>query len=224
LDLALETYQSERKFKKTTRRKKAKPKDLCDLFIRLTLTKNKVFVFVGERKHPEKLYRRGVSLKTSSVRRSLSNAYAPEAKTSAYQNALLASLEMETKNDHECVLLNQDHLITEVRVGNIFIVRKSKEAASKQPLLMTPPTVGILDGITRRFVIRCALQSGIQVREIPLTRHEVFNAAEAFLTNTSWEILPVASLDGRFIGGRIPGPVTVKLQGGFRKKVEEECL
>src|SRR5207237_1009643 len=126
-------------------------------------------------------------LRTSNVRRSLSHASPPQAKTSAYQNALLATL--EPSPGYEWVFLDQSGFVTEVRIGNLFII--------KGKMLATPPTTGILNGVTRRFVIELALQAGLKVREVPLTRHEIYNADEAFLTNTSWEILPVRELDGR---------------------------
>jgi branched-chain amino acid aminotransferase len=62
----------------------------------------------------------------------------------------------------------------------------------------------------------------MQVREVPLTRHEFFNADEAFLCNTSWEILPVRELDGRAIGSGKPGPITLKLHRCFKRRVQED--
>jgi branched-chain amino acid aminotransferase len=158
------------------------------------------------------------------VRRSLSNASPPEAKTSAFQNGVLAALEPNPAGAYEDLFLDMNGYVTEVRIGNLFIVDAHA--------LLTPPTAGILNGITRRVVIECARRAGIPVREVPLTRHDVYNAREAFLTNTSWEILPVSSLDGRKIGGAstdrptdgpVPGPVTAKLHRIFKQKVAQEC-
>ena len=184
-----------------------------DAFVRLTWWQNRIWVMVGRRKHPEAIYRRGVVLKTSPVKRSHSNASPPEAKTTAYQNALLASLEPRDEKIYEWLFLDANGYVTEVRIGNLFLIRDG--------IAFTPPIPGILNGITRRVVIECALQAGMGVKEIPLARHEVFNADEAFLTNTSWEILPVRELDGRRIGSRCPGPVTLKLHNLFKRKTEE---
>ena len=197
LDLALDAFRKEHP-------------EAGDLFIRLMLWRKEVRVMIGERIHPPALYEKGASLKTSPVRRSLSNASPPEAKTSAYQNAAFASLEPKTPAVFEWLFLDNSGTVTEVRTGNLFL--------AKDGSLATPPTAGILDGVTRRFVIECARKIGIPVRETPLTRHDVFNAGEAFLTNTSWEILPVAELDGRRIGRTVPGPVTLKLRQIFRQR------
>lgn len=184
------------------------------VFIRMTLWPygsehgGILLVSITHRKHPPGLYKHGVVLRTSSVRRSLSHASPPQAKTSAYQNALLATL--EPSPGYEWIFLDQSGFVTEVRIGNIFLI-KNKE-------LVTPPTPGILNGVTRRFVIECARQAKLAVREIPVMRHDVYNADEAFLTNTSWEILPVRELDGRKVRGPIPGPLTQKLHKLFKKK------
>jgi branched-chain amino acid aminotransferase len=190
-----------------------------DLFIRLAWWPfgapggSLLTVTITHRKHPADLYKNGVILRTSNVRRSLSHAAPPQAKTSAYQNALLATL--EPSPGYEWVFLDQAGFVTEVRIGNLFIVKKNR--------LLTPPTTGILNGVTRRFVIESAHQAGVEVKETPLTRHEIYNADEAFLTNTSWEILPVRELDGRSTGRKIPGPVTRKLHKIFKKKAAA-CL
>ena len=199
LELALQTFRREEpEFAKEG-----------DLFIRLSLFQKRIFVMVGIRVHAPELYRCGVALKTSPVTRSLSNASPPEVKTSSYQNAVLASLEPSGPETYEWLFLNRSGYVTEVRIGNLFIV--------KDHVLLTPPCLGILHGVTRRFVIKCGLALQLKVREVPLTRHEIFNADEAFLTNTSWEILPVRELDSRPIGKKIPGPVTLKLMRQFKR-------
>lgn len=186
-----------------------------DVFIRLTLWRDQIFVMVGSRSHPGSFYERGVALRTSPVRKNLTHASAPEAKTSDYQNAILATLEPSSGGTYEWLFLDSNGFVTEVRIGNLFMI--------KDGVLRTPPARGILNGVTRRFVIECAPQAGMEVEETPLTRHDVFNAEEAFLTNTSWEILPVSELDGRRIGQKVPGPGTQKLHRVFRQNILKEC-
>lgn len=204
LQTALDAYQKERH-------------PTGDLFLRITLIQNQIWVLVGERRHAKSLYEKGVRLKTSPVRRSLSNAAPPEAKTSAYHNAFLAALEPRPEGIYEWLFLDREGYVTEVSIGNLFIVRTQ---AAKE--LWTPPEPGILNGVTRRFVIKCARCLGIPVKEVPLMRHDVYQAPEAFLTNTSWEILPVAELDGRSLRQTVPGPMTRKLQSYFRQQVQKE--
>ena len=43
------------------------------------------------------------------------------------------------------------------------------------------------------------------MREIPLTKHDVYIADECFLTGTAAEVVPVVKVDGRTIGDGKPG-------------------
>ena len=51
----------------------------------------------------------------------------------------------------------------------------------------------------------------LKVSEPNLTRYDLFNADECFLTGTGAEIMPVVKIDGRVIGTGKPGPITRKL-------------
>lgn len=194
-----------------------------DVAVRLTLYEDSVFVMIGMRKHPDRLYEKGIALKTSPVRRSLSNASYPESKTTAYQNAVLASVEPRPEGIYEWLFVDREGYISEVRTGNIFLVEKPSSSLSGRITLLTPPTTGILNGLTRQFVIKYALRAGYEVRPCPLTRHELYNASESFLTNTSWEILPVVRVDGRLIGTGRPGRITQKLHRMFHPLAKKEC-
>jgi branched-chain amino acid aminotransferase len=78
--------------------------------------------------------------------------------------------------------------------------------------LFTPPlSAGALYGITRRVVMDLAAQSGLKVSEPILTRYDLFNADECFLTGTGAEVVPVVKIDGRVIGTGKPGPITEDL-------------
>ena len=85
-------------------------------------------------------------------------------------------------------------------------------------MLLTPPIdAGILEGVTREAVIELARESGSEVREIALTRHDVYMADECFLTGTAAEVIPVVKVDGRLIGDGKPGPVTRELIERFQR-------
>ncbi|MEI7750655.1 MAG: aminotransferase class IV [Candidatus Omnitrophota bacterium] len=197
-----------------------------ECYVRLTLWEGQTFAILGSREHPQELYEKGVALKTASFPRGGPNAFPWQVKASAYQQAILASTEPHSDKIYEWVFLDQGGLLTETRVGNFFIIqycstypRGSEKGGAR---LLTPPEHGILNGVTRRFVIKCALKLGMQVREVPLTRHEFFNADEAFLCNTSWEVLPVRELDGRAIGTGKPGPITLELHRFFKRRVQQD--
>jgi branched-chain amino acid aminotransferase len=101
-------------------------------------------------------------------------------------------------------MLNAEGFVAECTADNIFIIKNGD--------LMTPPlSAGALYGITRGTVMDIASQSGIKVSEPTLTRYDLFNADECFLTGTGAEIMPVVKIDGRVIGNGKPGLLTRKL-------------
>jgi branched-chain amino acid aminotransferase len=72
-------------------------------------------------------------------------------------------------------------------------------------------SAGALYGITRGVVLDLAREAGMMVSEPDLTRYDLFNADECFLTGTGAELIPVVKIDGRVIGSGKPGPVTRSL-------------
>jgi branched-chain amino acid aminotransferase len=98
--------------------------------------------------------------------------------------------------------------VAECTGDNIFLVRGGQ--------LLTPPTdAGILEGITRAAVMELATSAGITVRELSLSRHDVYVADECFLTGSAAEVIPVVKVDDRPIGEGTPGPVTRDLMRRF---------
>ena len=90
-------------------------------------------------------------------------------------------------------------------------------------MMVTPPCwLGLLAGITRDVLFELAAHLSLPIREAPLTRHDVYNAEEAFLSSTLKEVLAVTWVDGRRIGTGRPGPVTQQLRRAFRQLVRQE--
>lgn len=194
--------------------------------VRLTLFEERIFVILGSRPIAPKLYQEGVALKTASFPRGSGNAFPYQVKAAAYQQAVLASTEPNPEKAFDWLFLDRGNYLTETRVGNFFIVTYRSTHPGRMEkggaVLLTPPEHLILNGVTRRFVIKCALELRFRVQETPLTRHDFFNADEAFLSNTSWEILPVRELDGRRIGPGKPGPVTLELRRFLKKRIQHD--
>lgn len=165
--------------------------------------------------HPEELYQNGVRLKTAVMRRSLSRAQDPQIKASQFMTGVLASIDETGERAHELIFIGAGESgLSEGTVSNLFIVKGKR--------LLTPPaSSGILRGVTRRLVMDLAKKRGFEMVETPLTRHDVYVANECFITNTSSEILPVVSLDGRVIGTGRPGEITKILSVDFKKNTRE---
>jgi branched-chain amino acid aminotransferase len=159
--------------------------------------------------YPPEFYERGLNIVTVPTTRNLHNAVNPAIKSLNYLNNILAKIEAINAGCEEAVMLNAEGFVAECTGDNLFIVKNGE--------LFTPPlSAGALYGITRRTVMELAQESGIPASEPNLTRYDLFNADECFLTGTGAEIVPVVKIDGRVIGNGKPGAVTRKLVEEYR--------
>ena len=158
--------------------------------------------------YPVEYYERGLDIITVPTVRNLHSALNPAIKSLNYLNNILAKIEANNAGCEEAIMLNAEGFVAECTGDNLFIVK------GKQ--LLTPPLyAGALYGITRGVVIELAGQDGLAVSETNLTRYDLFNADECFLTGTGAEVIPVVKIDGRQIGTGQPGPVTQSLVGKY---------
>lgn len=141
------------------------------------------------------------------------------AKTHNYLNGILARAELRSKGDDEsgvadeALLRDLEGYVAEGTTSTLFFVRDG--------VLHTPSTDrDVLPGITRRIVLELAAEEGLEVREGAYEVETVRDAAEAFLTNRTWELRPIGTLDGRDIGG---GPITDLLSRRYDERVERAC-
>ena len=77
--------------------------------------------------------------------------------------------------------------------------------------VISPYPAGSASDTVTRVVMELAATAGLKVSESNLTRYDLFNANECFLTGTAAELMPVVKIDGRVIGAGTPGPVTGNL-------------
>lgn len=97
-------------------------------------------------------------------------------------------------------ILVKDGYITEGAASNVFIV--------KNGIVKTPPKDGsLLPGITRDLVVELLTESGIPCEEVAIKEIELKQADEIWITSSTWEIVPVISLDNNPVGTGRPGEV-----------------
>ncbi len=173
----------------------------------------RLVLFLREfRSHPSEWHEKGVALKTTVRRRFDFKAQDPQIKASQFMNGVLAILDESGPAAHEVLFFGPLGTVAEGTVSNIFIVKNKQ--------LLTPAvSSGILRGVTRAVVMSLAQKRGIKVVETLLTRHELYTADECFMTNTSSEVLPVVSIDGRTIGAGVPGSLTGLLAAEFKRSI-----
>lgn len=162
--------------------------------------------------YPKELYEDGLKIITASTIRNHPNAVNPRVKSLNYLNNILAKMEAIRAGCLEAIMLNHKGEVAECTGDNIFVI--------KNGILKTPPTeAGILEGITRNFVMELARQQGIPVVECNLTRHDIYTADELFLTGTAAEVIAVTEVDSRTIGAGKQGPLTRQLRTAFQQAV-----
>jgi branched-chain amino acid aminotransferase len=160
--------------------------------------------------YPAEMYENGMTIITSSVLRNHPAALSPRIKSLNYLNNILAKIEGLQAGCVEALMLNHKGEVAECTGDNLFLVRDG--------VLQTPPLdAGILEGITRNAVIELAQELGIPVREMALTKHDVYIADECFLTGSAAEVIPVVKVDSRMIGNGSPGPISRQLKEKFFK-------
>ena len=201
--------------------------NLSDGYIRLVVTRGvgdlglspwlcpKPSIFIIASKialYPAEHYTTGLSIVTVATRRMNSAALSPSVKSLNYLNNIMAKIEARQAGALEAIMLNDQGYVAECTGDNIFIVHKGT--------ILTPAaSQGALKGITRSSIIDVAKELGIPLQEADLTRYDIWNADECFLTGTAAEVIPVVKLDGREIGTAKPGPVTHRVLEAFRRKV-----
>jgi branched-chain amino acid aminotransferase len=159
----------------------------------------------------------------------------PRVKTLNYLNNILAKCEAIhlskelgiTKPEDqllECIMLSTDGKVAEGSGDNIFIIKDGN--------IFTPPSeVGILEGITRRFVKdELCPMLGLSVEEKLFDLEELLNADEVFLTGSAAEMIAVREVL-KHDGGKLmsthtisqgEGPITKQLRMKFREIVTSD--
>ena len=112
----------------------------------------------------------------------------------------------------ECIFV-RNGLITEGSHSNIFFVADGT-------LFTHPESNHVLSGITRKNILRIAQESGIKIREEAIQENRIRFIQEAFITNTSAEVMPVTELGGNTLGEGVPGPVTRIIRDKFDNDVK----
>ncbi len=159
--------------------------------------------------YPEAMYEAGIRAAVVSVRRNPTEALNPAIKSTNFLNNILAKMEALGAGADEAIMLNTDGHIAEGTTTNIFWV-------AGQTLCTPPLEAGVLDGVTRSVTITLAEDLDYQVLEVLRGRSALEEAEEVFVTSTSYEIMPVTSIDGKPVGSGRAGPMSLELLSKFR--------
>ncbi|MGM9986983.1 MAG: aminodeoxychorismate lyase [Bacillaceae bacterium] len=111
-------------------------------------------------------------------------------KSHHYLNNVLAKREIDNNGNVEGIFLTADGFVAEGIVSNVFFV---KESIVYTPCLET----GILNGITRKYVLDLCKENDIQIKEGYYTKEMLLDSDEVFVTNSIQEIVSIDEIDGR---------------------------
>lgn len=108
----------------------------------------------------------------------------------------------------------KNNCLVEAASSNIFVVINGT--------LITPPTEGILAGLTRERVLMIAKKHGIpyEIATIPLS--ELNSVDEIFLSSSIKLLRPIIEVKGRF-QKKTTGPIWLKLFNLYNEMIHEYC-
>lgn len=138
-----------------------------------------------------------------------------QLKTIALLANVLARQEALDRGAAETILV-RDGYLTEGAASNLFLVNDG--------VILTPRKDNrILPGITRDLVLELADANGISYREQDLPLAILEAAEEVWFTSSTKEILPVTNIDGRPVGGGLPGPLWRRMMELYQAHKREVC-
>lgn len=170
---------------------------------RLTDGAATIVVIAEHKTSNPKVLETGVTLFTSSVRRPTPDVLDPKLNCHSKLHEVIALNQALRAGADEALMLDPHGAVATCNATNFFIVRKGAVWTSTGQYCM--------NGITRANVIRLCQAHGIPVFERDFSLTDVYGADEAFVTGTFGGLTPVAVVDGRRLGDRLPGPVTERL-------------
>ncbi|MGE0912310.1 aminodeoxychorismate lyase [Bacillus atrophaeus] len=125
-------------------------------------------------------------------------------KSHHYLNNMYAKQELGNDPRYEGIFLTEDCAVAEGIISNIFW--------SKGKCIYTPSLdTGILDGVTRRFVIEKMEKLGAEVKTGHFRLESLLTADEAWMTNSVLEIVPFSKIEEAAFPG-VSGEMTGFLQ------------
>lgn len=130
-------------------------------------------------------------------------------KSHHYLNNILAKREIGADQNIEGIFLTDEGYIAEGIVSNIFWIKAGK--------VYTPSVkTGILNGITRQYVLTCLALLRIPIFEGLYKKEELLESQEVFITNSLQEIVPITGIGStRFVGQA--GEITQQLKVLYRE-------
>jgi branched-chain amino acid aminotransferase len=111
---------------------------------------------------------------------------------------------------YEALLVNKNGWITEGSKSNVFFIKGN--------LLFTAPKSMILSGITRKFVLKSAHLSYVDVIEECINQKDIHLYDAAFISGTSPKILPISSIEN--VNYNVNNPILRKIMSDYDDEID----
>jgi branched-chain amino acid aminotransferase len=148
----------------------------------------------------------------AGIRRTPPEAISPRYKSMSYGNLVAGDIEVQAmRPGATCILLDTRGCLCEGLGSNIFIVRDGE--------VLTPHERYVLAGLSRQTLMGIAADKQIPLREADIDLYDAYVADEAFITSTSWCLVPVKSINGKPLAAGAWGPVTRRLSEGYKERL-----
>jgi branched-chain amino acid aminotransferase len=182
--------------------------------LKATPTPSLVIIVKPLEEPPPRVFEHGIKISLVSVVRNHPGSVNPIIKSNNLLNNALAMQEANRTGAEEALMCNYRGELSECSQSNFFMVRGG--------VVLTPKShAGLLEGVTRAFLFEVGRDLGIDVRDETLSPADLQTADEVFITSTTRELSPVTRVDDQVIGTGKPGPITMKLLDGYRRRAQE---
>ena len=182
--------------------------------IKATPAPSLVIIVKPNEEPPERISRDGIRISLVDILRNHPGSVNPIIKSNNLLNNALAMQAAYRRGAEEALMRNYRGELSECSQSNFFMVRDGVAVTPKS-------AAGLLEGITRAFLFEVGQDVGVPVRDEVLFPEDLETADEAFITSTTRELSPVTQIDDRMIGSGKPGPITLKLWEGYKRRAHE---
>lgn len=180
-----------------------------------TTAPNMIMYLHKLKKYPKELFENGIDLVTTEYLRNSKRALDPNIKSGNYLNNIMGFMKANKSQAMDTIFLNKEGNVTEGTTFNVFMVKDGV-------ILTSPHDYDILQGITRKIVLKLIEENGLKLELRGFSVEEMMEADEAFITSSTKEVLAVRNLNGRSIK-TVNGSVTKQLAQAYKQFVIDYC-
>ena len=154
-----------------------------------TISKPTIVIIPEYKKPDDKLYKKGLILKTVKTIRGPKNVQDPVLNTLSKLNCILACIEAKKNNADEALMYDINDNIATNNSTHFFFIKDNK--------VYTSTGNYCVKGITRKNVIDICKANKIRIYQKNFKLKDVMKADEAFVTGTFANIIPVKKINNK---------------------------